>query len=518
MSCFYSQGDSRTPKPPKPPEKPLMPYMRYSRKVWDQVKAQNPELKLWEIGKIIGQMWRDLPEEDKQEYVEEYEADKSEYDKSLKVYHNSPSYLAYIAAKNRGKTEKGLKTIMGMLKPRTCIDIAQQAAEERETHERSSGGGSKAADRRIDIQPAEDEDDQDDGLSVKHVAYARYLRNHRLINEIFSDAVVPDVRSVVTTARMQVLKRQVQSLTMHQKKLEAELQQIEEKFEAKKRKFQESSEAFQEELKKVVKHCQRAVDEDTFNKMVERQYDLLRKEREERMQRALAPPPSAPQQNAQQSSQPSPQPDDAPVAQQVQVAAVPQAEVVKEESSETPMEEDEPRQPTAQLTTPTQVRSVLELRVRRTPSHQLLGRLLLLRPTRSPWVLPAVRTLCPNLRCVRGTEMLVMAVHAYSRRSWCGEYFSIHYFCRLDFFSHYNYSFLFYINKLFDLYQIVFLFFPILNCGGMGYNVVVVLMVDGGSLCCIGAQMMVLHYIQVTPAALSICMLTTLLLSAKYQF
>lgn len=257
------------PKPPKAPEKPLMPYMRYSRKVWDSVKNQNTELKLWEIGKIIGAMWRDLPDHEKSEFTEEYEGEKIEYEKALKQYHNSPAFQAYMQAKSRGAP---------------VVEDPQGSAPPQTTR------GGKSVERRIDIQPAEDDEDPDDGLSVKHLVHSRFMRNHRLINEIFSEAMVPDVRSVVTTARMQVLKRQVQSLTMHQKKLEAELTTIEEKYENKKKRFLESSEDYQKELKK---HCAVAVDEEKYKSMVTEQLEKLRAEREERA-RAGAPTPPSP--------------------------------------------------------------------------------------------------------------------------------------------------------------------------------------------------------------------------------
>ncbi|KAG9474149.1 hypothetical protein GDO78_004450 [Eleutherodactylus coqui] len=237
-----------------------MPYMRYSRKVWDQVKASNPDLKLWEIGKIIGGMWRDLTDEEKQEYLNEYEAEKIEYNESMKTYHNSPAYLAYINAKSRA-----------------------EAALEEESRQRQS---------RIDkgepymsIQPAEDPDDYDDGFSMKHTAAARFQRNHRLISEILSESVVPDVRSVVTTARMQVLKRQVQSLMVHQRKLEAELLQIEDRHQEKKRKFLESTEAFNNELKRLCS-LKVEVDMDKIAAEIAQAEEQARKRQEEREKEA----------------------------------------------------------------------------------------------------------------------------------------------------------------------------------------------------------------------------------------
>lgn len=92
---------------------------------------------------------------------------------------------------------------------------------------------------------------EDQYLTNKQISGARYHRNHRLMGEIYSDAVLPDARSTVTSSRVDSLRFQAQSLGMHQKKLEEEVLGLEAKYTRKRNQFLDDAERFRRELKRV---------------------------------------------------------------------------------------------------------------------------------------------------------------------------------------------------------------------------------------------------------------------------
>ena len=54
----------------------MPPYLRFSRKMWPKVSSENRDAQLWEISKIIGQLWTTCPEPEKAVFQQEYETEK----------------------------------------------------------------------------------------------------------------------------------------------------------------------------------------------------------------------------------------------------------------------------------------------------------------------------------------------------------------------------------------------------------------------------------------------------------
>ncbi|VEL14543.1 unnamed protein product [Protopolystoma xenopodis] len=266
-----SKSDSRVPKPPKPPEKPLMPYMRYSRKVWEQVKNSNPQSKLWEVGKIIGQMWRELPEDEKSLFVEEYESEKAQYTEALRQYHNSPSYQSWLAAKERAEK-----------------NIEEQEQERKQVapraRERPDG---QQNDLRESYILEDNEEDPEDQFTAKHVAAARFQRNHRLMLEILSDSRLPDPGQFITETRLNTLRMQVEQLKNHKRNLSQEIDNCEARHQSKIRRMKEESEKYIIDYEKLVSFCP-IITEAQFGEMIIRAKCDMHREEEERRERQLA--------------------------------------------------------------------------------------------------------------------------------------------------------------------------------------------------------------------------------------
>ncbi|OTF79480.1 hypothetical protein BLA29_004580, partial [Euroglyphus maynei] len=118
--------------------------------------------------------------------------------------------------------------------------------------------------------------------SNKQTAATRYHRNNVLISEVFSDKVMPDVRTIVTNSRLEVLRKQADSLILHQERSLGELANMEQSFKEKKRKLLESSEEFNRQLDRFVK--QPALDQEMYQKMIDAAMEQIRQQHSDQKQ------------------------------------------------------------------------------------------------------------------------------------------------------------------------------------------------------------------------------------------
>merc|ERR1739848_776702 len=85
----------KKPKDKNAPKRASTAFFIFANKVRDEVKAENPDASIGEIGKILGQKWGNLDESEKQAYQAKSEKAKEKYQKTLAKYKTTKKYAAY---------------------------------------------------------------------------------------------------------------------------------------------------------------------------------------------------------------------------------------------------------------------------------------------------------------------------------------------------------------------------------------------------------------------------------------
>ncbi|KAJ3208112.1 Non-histone chromosomal protein 6 [Clydaea vesicula] len=73
-------------KDPNAPKKNLSAFMFFSQSQRPIIKAEKPDAGFGELGKLLGEAWRNLPEEEKAVYQEKADKDKVRYAEAAASY------------------------------------------------------------------------------------------------------------------------------------------------------------------------------------------------------------------------------------------------------------------------------------------------------------------------------------------------------------------------------------------------------------------------------------------------
>ncbi|SCU92247.1 LAMI_0E09472g1_1 [Lachancea mirantina] len=77
---------ARRKKDPNAPKRALSAYMFFANENRDIVRAENPGISFGQVGRILGEKWKGLNEEEKQPYEAKAEADKKRYESEKELY------------------------------------------------------------------------------------------------------------------------------------------------------------------------------------------------------------------------------------------------------------------------------------------------------------------------------------------------------------------------------------------------------------------------------------------------
>ena len=93
----------------KLPKVPLTAYMRYCMKVYPSVTAADPKLPVSQIASIIGQMWRELGEAEKQIYHKERSNDMAKYKSEMAEIESDPGSKDQLQQIKEEKSKRNLE-------------------------------------------------------------------------------------------------------------------------------------------------------------------------------------------------------------------------------------------------------------------------------------------------------------------------------------------------------------------------------------------------------------------------
>merc|ERR1712242_356192 len=82
----------RKPKDPNAPKKALTAYLLFSSSVRAQSRTENPEMKMTEIAKVIGNKWKALSEEEQKKWTDLAAKQKEDYKITIAEYQKNRAF------------------------------------------------------------------------------------------------------------------------------------------------------------------------------------------------------------------------------------------------------------------------------------------------------------------------------------------------------------------------------------------------------------------------------------------